>query len=243
MHLRTIAAILLLTAATVAAEPDEKALDWLRKAQQTAGGAERLSEIRDVEIQRNVQSTGLLQGLSGTQTVQYVLPDTLKQTNALDFGRLVVYVSGETGWIDGMQGFMPMPPPQLQQARGEIFRVREALLLADRDETRIVRFIGEGQQDGRRAAELEIAERDGDRSVRIWIDAETGDLFRAAYDGIAVQGAPPKIAEVYSDFRTVEGVRLPFRTAISQAGRLMTTGVVLEVKWNQGLTPEALGER
>ena len=61
--------------------------------------------------------------------------------------------------------------------------------------------------------------------------------------GIAVQGAPPKIAELYSDFRTVEGLRVPFRTAISQAGRLMTTGVVLDVKWNQGLTPEKLGER
>lgn len=242
MHLRTLAAIFLLAVAS-SAESSEEALRWLHKAQQAAGGVERLAEIRDVRIQRNVQSSGLIQGLNGTQTVEYVLPDTLKQTNALDIGRLVVYVSGEAGWIDGMQGFMQMPPPQLRQARGEVFRVREALLLADRDETRTVRFIGEGEQDGRKAAELEIAEKDGGRSVRIWIDTETGDLFRAAYDGIAVQGDPPPVAEAYSDFRTVEGVRVPFQTAISQAGRLMTTSTVLEVSWNSGLTAEKLGER
>jgi hypothetical protein len=113
----------------------------------------------------------------------------------------------------------------------------------DRDETRTVRFIGEGVQDGRAAAELEIAEKDGDRSVRIWIDADTGDLFRIAYEGIAVQGTPPPVVETYSDFRTVDGVRVPFRTAISQAGRLMTTSAVSEVELNPGLTAETLGER
>ncbi len=230
-----------LVAAPLAAEPDQMASHWLFKAQIAAGGIERLAEIQDAEIVRNIQSAGFMQGLSGTQTVQYILPSTLKQTNALDVGKLTVYVSGDEGWIDGMQGYMALAGPQLRQAQGEIFRAREALLLADRDPERTVRFVGEGEQAGRRAGELEIASKDGKRSVRIWIDAESGDLFQTAYDGVAVQGDPPRIVEVYADFRTVDGVRIPHRTTISQGGQVMTTSTVLEVKWNQGLGE--LGER
>jgi|GEM_PF-3740853 len=237
------AVFILLASVSLGAETDAQAAKWLAKAQRAAGGAERLAAIQDIEIRRTVVSSGPLQGLNSSQTIEYVLPDTLRQTNQLDFGFLRVYVSGDKGWIDGIQGFREMPALQLQQAQGEIFRVREKLLLADRDAARIVRFVGESEQDGRAAAELEIASADGAESVRIWIDAASGEFFRAAYDGIAVQGAAPQVVETYSDFRDIEGVRVPFRTTIHQNDRLLTTSTVSAVKFNQGLTPEKLGER
>ncbi len=234
---------LLLASAPAWAEQDARAVEWLMKAQQAAGGADRLAEIQDAEIRRTVVSSGPLQGLNSSQTIEYVLPDTLRQTTQLDFGFLRVYVSGDKGWIDGIQGFREMPPLQLRQAQGEVFRVREKVLLANRDPARTVRFVGESEQDGRTAVELEIASNDGKESVRVWIDAESGEWVRSAYDGIAVQGAAPRVVERYSDFRDVDGVRTPFRTTIEQNGRILTTSTVSALKFNQGLTPEELGER
>ena len=243
MGIRNFLLCLAITAAPLGAESDERAMEWLRKAQQAAGGVERLAAIHDVEIRRNVQTSGFLQSFNGSQTVQYVLPSTLKQINQFDFGRMVVFVSGDEGWIDGLQGFMAMPEPQLRQAKGEVFRLREALLLADRDPTRTVRFIADDEQEGRAAAELEIASKEGDQTVRVWIDADSGDLFRVAYEGVAVQGSPPQVVELYGDFRSVEGVRVPFRTTISQNGRALSTSTISDVKWNPGLTAQELAER
>src|SRR6056297_1695529 len=113
MHWRSVIAMLLLSL-PLAAEPDEQALQWLRKAQEAAGGVERLEAVQAVELQRNVRTSSVLRGLNGVQTVQYVLPDTLKQINELDIGRLVTFVSGDEGWINGPQGRMKMPPPQLR---------------------------------------------------------------------------------------------------------------------------------
>ena len=106
-----------------------------------------------------------------------------------------------------------------------------------------MRFVGESRQDGRAAAELEIASESLGQSVRVWIDADSGDLFRIAYDGVAVQGEPPPIVELFADFRTVDGVRLPFRTTISQRGQLMTTVQLIEARFNVGFTADELSKR
>lgn len=243
MGSRKYLVLLTLAAAPLWAENDARALEWLAKAQQAAGGVKKLAAVEDVEIRRTVVSSGPLQGLNSNQTIEYVLPGTLRQTNQLDFGFLRVYVSGDSGWMDGIQGFREMPPLQLKQALGEVFRIREKVLLSDRDPGRTVRFVGEREEAGRAAAELEIASADGEESVRIWIDAESGEFFRSSYGGIAVQGAAPQVVETYGDFRDVAGVRVPFRTTIEQNGRLLTTSTVSEFKINQGLTPEKLGER
>ncbi|MBI1355850.1 MAG: hypothetical protein GC160_16035 [Acidobacteria bacterium] len=225
------------------AQTDERAAAWLAKAQAAAGGAERLAEIQDVELERRVSSAGILQNLSGTQLVRYILPGTLRQQSQLDFGRLAVFLSGDKGWIDGPQGYMEMPPLQLRQAQGEVFRAREALLLSDRDESRTVRFLGETEQDGRAAGELEIASKSLNQSVRVWIDAESGDLFRIAYDGVVLQGQAPETVELFGDFRTLDGVRLPYRTSISQNGRAVSSIQLLGARFNSGFTVEGLSQR
>jgi hypothetical protein len=233
--------IALMSGALAAGQSDERALEWLRKAQQRAGGAEMLESIHDVTLQRQMRGTAA--GMDAQQTVRYIVADALRQESALPFGRMTVYVNAEGGWMDGPQGLMALPAPQLRQARGELFRGREALLLADRIEGRDVRFLREAEEDGRKAVVLEVAAADGGESAEVWIDEDSGEFYKLCYMGIALAGQPPRVEERYADFREVDGYRLPYKASISQGGALVTEMTTAEVAFNTGTTEEELAKK
>ncbi len=236
-----VAAIVVLAAGLASAEPDEQALEWLRKAQQRAGGADVLAAVRDVRLERHMRNAAA--GLTAEQTLVYVLPGALRQQSALPFGKVTVFVDAEGGWMHGPRGQAPLPPPQLRQVRGELFRLREALLLADRLDDREVRFVREADDGARQAAVLEVASKDGDERVEIWIDRETGELYKLVYAGVALAGTPPQVEERHRDFRVVEGVRIPHKITIRQGGAVVTDVAVVEVSVNSGVSEEELAAK
>lgn len=233
--------IALLAAGIAAAETDEKALAWLHKAQERAGGAETLEAVRDILLERQLRSVAA--GVTATQTVRYTPPTALRQESALPFGKLVVFVNADGGWMNGPQGLMDLPAPQLRQARGELFRLREALLLADRLGDREVRFLREAEEDGRQAVVLQIRAKQGDETAEIWIDKDSADFYKLAYQGIALAGKPPRVEERYSDFRQIQGIRIPHKTSIYQAGALATDVTIVEAALNTGATEQDLAAK
>lgn len=210
----------------------------LQKAQQAAGGAEKLAAVKDVSKTSKLQ--GVQGMMSAEQTTQVILPDVLRQDNTLPFGKITVYVEGTSGWMATPQGRTPLPPPQLQQTQSALFRLREALLLSDGDASRQVNFIEEAEVDSKAADVIEIS-KEGGQFVRLWVDSASGDILKSAYKGDALRGAPADIEEIYSDYREVDGLRTPFAITILQNGEKYLDAQVVEVKFNSGLTRERLG--
>ena len=233
--------ILLLAAATIAAETDERALEWLRKAQEQGGGVEALEAVQDVRIERQMRNRAV--GMTATQVLHYIPGKALRQESALPFGQVIVFVNEDGGWMNGPQGQMDLPAPQHRQARGELFRLRETLLLADRLQDREVRFLREAEDDGRQAVVLEIAAKQGDETAEVWIDMDSADFYKLAYTGVALAGTPPRVEERYSDFRQVGDLRLPHRASIAQAGVVSTDVTIVEAAVNTGATAEELGTK
>ncbi|MCB9383777.1 MAG: hypothetical protein H6509_04115 [Bryobacterales bacterium] len=233
--------IALLCASWMRAETDPKALEWLYKAQEQAGGADAIAAIRDVRQKRQMRS--LVAGVTAEQTLTYIVPKAFKQESALPFGKVIVFVDADGGWMNGPQGQLDLPPPQRKQADGELFRIREALLLADRLDDREVRFVREADDDGRPAVVLEVAAKQGGETAQVWIDKESGEFYKLAYAGIVLAGQPPLVEERFSDFRELDGVRLPYKTAIHQNGPLLTDVTVLELELNSGVTVEELARK
>lgn len=231
----------LLCATLAGAETDERALEWLHKAQAQAGGAEKLQGVRDVMLKRHMRS--IAAGMTAEQTVRYVVPAALRQESALPFGIVTVYVDAKGGWMKGPQGLMDLPAPQLRQARGELFRMREALLLADRLDDRAVRFLREAEDEGRQAVTLEVVAAEGEETAEMWIDKESGDFYKLAYRGVALAGEAPRVEERYSDFRQVDGVRIPHKATITQNGALLTDVTTIEAAVNTGAGLEQLAEK
>ncbi len=74
---------------------------------------------------------------------------------------------------------------------------------------------------GDRAAHV-VEGRDGDATVRLWLDAESGLLVRLSVRVPTPVGELPQQVD-YSDYRTVDGVKLPFVVKTSMGGQLSTT--------------------
>ena len=177
--------------------------------------------------------------MNAEQTVRVVLPDTMVQESQLPFGKLVAAVGAEGGWMRGPQGVMPMPPPQLAQAQGELFRLRESLLLSDRLPGRTVNFVEQAELDGTAAAVIEISADNG-FSVRLWIDEQSGDLLKQRYQSSAITGAPSEVEQIFSDYRDVDGLRSPFKVTVLANGEEFAQVEVGEIRYNTGLDKAAL---
>ena len=179
--------------------------------------------------------------MTAEQTTHIILPDVLRQEMQLPFGAMVIFAAGDSGWRKGPRGQAPLGGPLLKQAQEELFRVRESLLLSDRDPERKINFVESGEVDGKAADLIEVSAPNG-FSVRLWIDSSSGDVLKSAYQGAAMSGAPAEVEEIFSDYREVDGIRIPFKTKILQNGKDFAELTVSEAAYNSGLEKEVLSQ-
>jgi len=213
----------------------------LARAQKAHGGADKLAAIKDVVVSAKAQISGPMGNMAIDQKVQIVFPSAYRQENQLPFGKLEVYTDGKTGWMKSPQGQMPIPGAQLQQARAEVFRLTETLLLSDRDAGRTINLVKKEKVGDREAEVIEIASKDGDQ-VQVFIDAASGQVLKKQYRGQAISGPSASVDEVYEDFREVGGVRVPHKIVVYQNEKKFSETQVVEVKYNTGLKAEDLAK-
>jgi zinc protease len=212
----------------------QKGHELLLRAQQSLGGSEKLSAVKDFEYQADVDvQTPGGPGLNVKQTNSFLMSGVIRQESQLPFGKQLLYSNGKTGWVAGMQGVQNLPPPVLKQAREEMFRQLLALSLSDHDADRTVNYTGDGV--------LEIASKDGE-SVRLQVDEKTGTPLKLSYQEAGPQGPAP-MEQIYSDWREVSGVRVPFAWTVTQGGKKFAEVKIQDYKINSGLTEEALSKK
>ncbi|MGH9612155.1 MAG: hypothetical protein ACRD4P_03645, partial [Bryobacteraceae bacterium] len=144
-----------------------------------------------------------------------------------------VYFNGKSGWIAAPQGVQPMPEPVLKQSRGEMFHELIALVLSDRDPQRTIVAAAPGA--------IEISNAQGE-SARLEIDEKTGLPVNVSYETMGRAG-PVQVEEAFSDWREVDGIKLPFAMSITQGGKKFADTRATAYKINSGLTGEALSKK
>jgi zinc protease len=209
----------------------EKGKSLLQHVQKSLGGADKLAAVKDLQYQGEVavETPGAVMRVK--QTNSYIVPSTLRQDIEAPFGKQSVYSDGSVGWLAGMQGLQALPPAVLKQVRGEMFRQIVRLSLSDRDPNRTVNYTGAGL--------LEITSKDGD-DAKLEVDEKTGMPVKVAYQE---SGSPVTVEQIFSDWRDVNGTRLPFQWTVMQAGKKYATVTIQEYKINSGLSQEVLSKR
>ena len=167
------------------------------------------------------------------QSIRWVAPGFFRQDQILPIGTIVAYSDGKTGWLSLPQGVIPMNASVLKQAQGEILREPVSLILSDRDATRTVTAAGP------KSVEISTA---GGESVRVEFDDATGLPVRQFYKE-AGMGGPSEVKETFSDWREVDGVKLPFKVLMEQNDAKVGEVAVSEIKINTGIKPEDLSKR
>ena len=205
----------------------------LQRVQQGLGGADKLAAVKDLQFHANLEIFTPGASMKVKQTTSFIAPSTVRQDNELPFLKQSVYSDGTSGWLSGMQGVQNLTPPVLKQIQGEAFRQIASLALSDRDADRTVSEVADGV--------LEISSKDGE-SVRVTVDQKTGVPEKLAYKQSPAEGGS-EVEETFSDWRDVDGLRLPFQWSILQGGKKFAGATVQDYKINSGLTAETLGQK
>ncbi len=205
----------------------------LARVQQALGGADKLAAVKDLQFHADLEVYTPGATMKVKQTNSFIAPSTVRQDNELPFMKQSVYSDGTSGWLSGMQGVQNLSPPILRQIHGEAFRQIASLALSDRDPDRTVNQAADGV--------LEISSKDGE-SVRITVDEKTGLPAKLGYQQSPAEGGTA-VEEIFSDWRDVDGLHLPFQWSIMQSGKKFAGVTVQDYKINSGLTTEALGKR
>jgi hypothetical protein len=215
----------------VTAESTEAGKKLLQRAQQAAGGVEKILAIKD--FSQAVAYTAV-DGSHENQNDRWIGPSVLRQDmQSSRIGTVVRFIDGASGWLSNGRNSTGLTGSALKQAKEELLRVYIQLFLSDRLPGRTITALDEET--------LEIAQ--GDASVQLVVNPQTGLPSKMLYD-IRPEGQPPLfVEEEYSDFREVAGVKIPFGIVVRRNGVKYADGVLSEYKVNQGLKVEVLQRR
>jgi len=207
----------------------------LQRAQQAMGGADKLAAVKDATYTADIALEAAAGGIRLKVVSMYLAPDQFRQEQEIPGAKIIEYSDGKSGFLSTPQGVQPMPAEALKQAQGELFREPYALMLSDRDPARVVNAVGENT--------VEISVANGGLSVKVEFDPGTGLPAREIYTEPGQNGAPAETTEIYSDWREIAGMKLPFKAIQLENGMKMLEVTVSEYKINSGLTAATLSKR
>jgi hypothetical protein len=107
----------------------------LLQAQTAAGGAEKLTAVKDYTMLAEYLIDPSVENIGGAKVIQtdrWITPNFFRQDATLPSGRVTAYTDGKIGWISTPQGWGALTGAQRSQVLGDLFRVYYRLLLSDR---------------------------------------------------------------------------------------------------------------
>ena len=171
--------------------------------------------------------------MKAKQTNYWTKAGAYRQIQELPFGKIVAFYDGKMNWLASPQGTMEMPPQILRQIQGEKMRSFVELMLANSNPNLTVNAVADDA--------VEIAPKQGE-PVRVEFDPQTGLPARYKYQSMGMQG-PSSVVSNLSDWREVNGIRLPYKVVVEQGGKKFAEATVSEWKLNGGLTVEELSKK
>jgi hypothetical protein len=109
------------------------------------------------------------------------------------------------------------------------------LLIAAAEGTLAAKLLPEEGRDGRVLKVVEIS-GEGVSPVRLYIDP-SNQIVRQTFATAGPDGRPVQAEELFSDYRDVEGIQVPFKAEVLRNGRTILDRTLTAVKFNAELDP------
>jgi hypothetical protein len=205
----------------------------LEKAQQAMGGPDKLAAVKDSTKAINLVMEPSAGGMTIKQNTRLV-GNQVRVEEELPFGKISIYSDGKSGWMATPQGATALPAEILEQMRGESFRDLVGLVLSIRDTTRVVNAVDPNT--------VQIA-TSGGQNVKLAFDPATGLPATQTYQETGQNGAPSQTVEIFSDWRDVAGIKMPFKIVLQQDGKKAGEATAASYQFNSGLKAEDLAKK
>jgi zinc protease len=218
--------------APAASNPEGKAL--VAKVIDAAGGA-KLNSIK--ALRSKVTLTLKEQGMSIEAEETEVLPDKVRTTMTTPGGVMVMVVSPQDSFMQmGAMGTRPMPSAQKEDSLNGLRRNIWYVAQHISDPQYIFAANGTEKVNGVDATVLDI--RAGELQWRWYVDPKTAHIVRAQYEGTGQSGPETRTVD-FSEWKTVDGVTLPYHEELATNGKPAITIVTSSYELNPAIDPKA----
>jgi len=222
------------------AQSDRAALDVLRRVVDAKGGLAALQAVRSVIAEADT-TLQMPQGTLASSTRTYVMyPDRFRVDATVAGAQVVQIYAGGNAWVKDPNGVHEAPPAMRADFAASVRRDTIPVLLGAMKGDYTVRLMPEEIRNGARGSRvLEFSGRDV--ALKLYIDDQ--DLIaKQAFTTTGADGMPLDVEEVFSDYRTINGVRVPFEAQLMHNGQPIMKRTLKSVAFN-GQVSETLFAR
>ena len=208
-------------------------------AAQAMGGAPALTGIEDIVLETSIVLSSGQGDHRGDAKTRIVYPNKIRTDLSLPVaGNMVQGYDGSSAWLQGDSQVVDLPPTMADEM------ARLALVSAGLG---LVREVLEGRADvraldvaprGNRTGKVVEWRRNADRAI-LTIDANTHFLSSVVYRSVSPQEGTADVEVVLSDYRSVDGVTIPWRTTVYRNERQYSDSTLKRARFNTGIASSA----
>ncbi len=207
----------------------------LAQVVQGMGGKDKVHSVKSVRI----KGTRLAKTPQGDVNLEleavYALPDRVRMSLQTPMGEMVRVLNPEGAFMMMGGGTRDLPAAQREEFVKAV--KRDMLIVAQQaDNPKYIFTVVGSEKIGE--VDAQILEIDADGSSLSWyVDPATGHVLRASYQSMGMAG-PEEIVQDFSEWKTVDGLTMPFRSTMQingQEGGWMQAG---EVQLNPEVDPK-----
>jgi zinc protease len=204
--------------------------DLLRRVVQTKGGLDALKGIHTVVVDADMSVT-TPRGPTLIPTKTYVVyPDKFRVEAMFAGQQNVQAYNAGSAWVKDPAGVSAAPPAMRSDFAATVRRDTFPLLIAALEGKLAVRPLPEEGKDGVTLKVIEIS-GEGLTPVRLYID-QNNRIVRQTYTTPGPDGRSSQAEEVFSDYRKVSGIEVPFKASVLRDGRLILDRTLKSVSFN-----------
>ncbi len=207
----------------------------LAKVVEGLGGKARVDAVKAIRLKAAmVQKTPQGDMTIGAEAL-VAFPDRLRRVMQLPMGEVTAVVNGSSGFMTAMGMPRDLPPPMKEEMVKGL--KREILLVAQQAENpKYVFSAGGSEKVGEVETRILDINADG-AAVRWYVDPQSGRVLRMSSQVMEMSGPAQRVTD-FSDWRTVDGITLPFKTSVTTNGEASGSGEALEVEFNPAVDPK-----
>ena len=195
-----------------------KGKEMLNKAITACGSVQTFKEIKTLQWKGNITAVTPQGEMAMTAKVTMALPDRVRVDINTPMGEMSQIMNGDQAWMVSPQGTMPAPPQIKEQMTANLWH-NIAYLFANADsEGLTAQHLGTEKVEEQNS-EVVLIIPNGVKSFKLYLNAETLMPIKMSYQDMNMMGAPVASEEIFSEFREVAGIKLPFKSVTNQDGK------------------------
>ncbi|MFQ6114431.1 MAG: M16 family metallopeptidase [bacterium] len=209
----------------------KKGKELLNKAITACGGTSAFKAIKTLQLKGNVNAIMPQGEMAMAVQVTMAMPDRFRSNINTPMGEISQIMNGDQAWLVSPQGTMPAPARMKEQMISNLWHNIVYLFTHANSEGLTAQYLGSEEVEGQKS-EVVLITPQGVKSFKLYLQAESMIPIMMSYQGLNMMGAPVASEEMFSDFREVNGIKLPFKTMTNQDGKKAQEAMTLEILIN-----------